>query len=239
MTPTETGQGAGIPDNSARRAAVAAFVHALRQRLDRPASAAAPPEHPEAIARQVEPGEDLVERFTRAASAVGIEVHSTTPAAWFGRIVDLLQALEARAVVVPAAGDGFFTADRVEQLVRELGSRGVTPTHQTDDETLFSVDAAITGVVTAIAEHGTLVGESGAAVARGASLIPPVHIAVVDTSQLLADLHDYFAGLARRPDLPANINLISGPSKTADIEGVLVTGVHGPGSVHVVLVAEQ
>jgi L-lactate dehydrogenase complex protein LldG len=86
----------------------------------------------------------------------------------------------------------------------------------------------------AIAETGTLVCVSGASSARGASLIPPVHIAVLEEGQILADLFDYFEQLDPQ-DLPANVNMITGPSKTADIEGVLVTGMHGPGAVHVVL----
>ena len=71
---------------------------------------------------------------------------------------------------------------------------------------------------------------------RGASLIPPVHIAVVAQAQIVPDLCDYFGGLGL--SLPANINVITGPSKTADIEGILITGVHGPGDVHVALVCD-
>jgi L-lactate utilization protein LutC len=66
----------------------------------------------------------------------------------------------------------------------------------------------------------------------------PVHVAVVGEWQIVPDLFDFFESLAAGPNLPANVNLITGPSKTADIEGVLVTGMHGPGQVHIVLVGE-
>jgi L-lactate utilization protein LutB len=106
------------------------------------------------------------------------------------------------------------------------------------DQAMFSADVGVTGVYAAVAETGSLVCVSGPELWRGLSLIPPVHIAVVWHEQIVPDLVDLFT--ARLPtDLPASLTLISGPSKTADIEGILITGVHGPGSVHVVVVRES
>lgn len=236
---TDNDRASGSLDDDTRRARVAAFIGALRQRLGGVVAQTALPRQFEATVRQVEHDEDLPARFTLAARSVGINVHSATITDWPGVVAELLQAQRACTAKLPPTGDGFFDAQRVEQMEHQLRVLRVTPRRATDDETLFSVDVAITGVVAAIAETGTLVCESGPAVARGSSLIPPVHIAVVGAGQLLPDLHDYAERLSGRSSLPASIVLISGPSKTADIEGVLVTGVHGPGDVHVVLVQEQ
>ena len=86
-----------------------------------------------------------------------------------------------------------------------------------------------------VAETGTLALEARPEQPRSLTLLPPVHIAVVPRSRLVGDLFDLFA--AQRA-LPSCLSLITGPSKTGDIELRLVTGVHGPGEVHVVLVAE-
>lgn len=101
------------------------------------------------------------------------------------------------------------------------------------DEAVFSADVGITGVAAAVAETGSLVCASGPRQWRGLSLIPPVHVAIVRADQIVPDLLDVLA--TQDPDLPAALTLISGPSKTADIEGILITGVHGPGDVHVVV----
>ena len=105
----------------------------------------------------------------------------------------------------------------------------------------FVVDVGITDVEAALAETGSIIISSGPHRSRGSYLAPPVHIALVHTSQILADLIDYFDGSndpLDRPNRSATV-LISGPSKTADIEGILITGVHGPGEVHVVLIDDQ
>lgn len=104
----------------------------------------------------------------------------------------------------------------------------------------YGADAGITGVESAVAESGTLVCTSGPGRGRGLSLVPPVHVAIVLASQIVPDLIDLWASLPGAPGgLPSSVVLIAGPSKTADIEGVLITGVHGPREVHVVLVEDS
>ncbi|MFN4257834.1 MAG: lactate utilization protein C [Gemmataceae bacterium] len=104
-------------------------------------------------------------------------------------------------------------------------------------EELFAADAGITGVDHVIAETGTLAVACRPDDPRSLSLLPPLHIAVVERSQLVPDLFDLFEAIApaTRP-MPSCLTLITGPSKTGDIELRLVTGVHGPGEVHLVLV---
>ncbi len=104
--------------------------------------------------------------------------------------------------------------------------------------TYFAAEIGVSGVAYLIAETGTVVVRTAADEPRSLSLLPPVHIAVADRSQLLPDLFDLFTVLEReRTDgLPSCLTLITGPSKTGDIELKLVTGVHGPGEVHVVLI---
>jgi len=224
--------------DTARRAAVAGFVASLKYRLPSAGEGTALPDEVEATARQVACDADLPVRFTVAATKVGLQVHAVD-SGWVAAIVELLSNEQVESVVLPVVDDGFLTRPRVAELATRLSAAGIVVHQATDDDTLFEADAAITGAVAAIAETGSLVCEAKHGVARSSSLVPPVHIAVVATSQLLADLCDYFGGLGELEELPANINLISGPSKTADIEGVLVMGVHGPGQVHVILVNEH
>ena len=102
----------------------------------------------------------------------------------------------------------------------------------------IAADIGITGVDYAIAETGSCVLLARKGVSRVVSLLPPVHIAVVESGQVLPSLDDLFT-LRRqdfmRGDLGSYMNLISGPSRSADIEYKIVTGVHGPGEVHMVL----
>ena len=95
----------------------------------------------------------------------------------------------------------------------------------------------ISGVDYALADTGTLVVLSGPGHARSVSLVTPVHVALVKEEQLLADLNDLFPLLKERGSLSSAIALITGPSRTADIEMTLVVGVHGPQQLHVVLLS--
>jgi L-lactate utilization protein LutC len=88
----------------------------------------------------------------------------------------------------------------------------------------------------ALADTGTLVMLSSPAEARLISLLPPVHIAVVPKERLLWGLDELFTILPRPAEQTSSMVLITGPSRTADIEQILVRGVHGPGEIHVVVV---
>jgi L-lactate utilization protein LutC len=90
----------------------------------------------------------------------------------------------------------------------------------------------------ALADTGTLVMLSSHDEARLVSLLPPVHIAVIPSSRILSNLDQLLALLPKPAEQTSSMVLITGPSRTADIEQILVRGVHGPGEAHVVIVAE-
>lgn len=214
---------------------VGEFLMHLRERVRHIPACTPRPDGPLSTLRAVAESEDLPARFAKEAVEAGCSVHRTTTGNWIRVVQEVLRGHEARKVLIEPQPATALTAERAAALRAALASAGVAVVSEHDDETLFSVEAAVTGVAAAIAETGTLVCPSGPSAARGASLIPPVHVAVVAAAQLIADLFDYFEQLSGTGTLPANINLITGPSKTADIEGILVTGVHGPGHVHIVL----
>jgi L-lactate dehydrogenase complex protein LldG len=83
----------------------------------------------------------------------------------------------------------------------------------------------ITRATAAIAETGTLILTDGGTSRRLGALTPWVHVAVLDRSAILATLEDAVAAVGTDP----NVIWVTGPSKTADVEGILIEGVHGPG----------
>ena len=108
-------------------------------------------------------------------------------------------------------------------------------------EVTENTDVGITGVTYAMAETATVVLLPQKGVSRLVSLLPPVHVAVVETSQVIESMDDLF--LFRRlayyeggMDMGSSMNFITGPSRTGDIEQTVVTGVHGPREVSLLLI---
>jgi L-lactate dehydrogenase complex protein LldG len=93
----------------------------------------------------------------------------------------------------------------------------------------------VTGCDGAIAETGSLVLLSGEGKPRAASLLPPVHLAVVQRKDLRFGMGEFFTERAAEMAGAACCTFITGPSRTADIELTLTLGVHGPGEVIVVM----
>ena len=95
----------------------------------------------------------------------------------------------------------------------------------------------VTGAFAAIAETGTLVMASGENTPPAMSLLPETHIAVLQAERIVDTMEDAFALLrAERERWPRAVNLISGPSRTADIEQTVTLGAHGPYRVHIIIV---
>jgi L-lactate dehydrogenase complex protein LldG len=103
---------------------------------------------------------------------------------------------------------------------------------------LASCDVSITGCECLVARTGTIVMSSAQQSGRTTSVYAPIHICVAYSNQLMYDLKDAFAFLKEKyqKGMPSLISFASGPSRTADIEKTLVTGVHGPKEVYCFLV---
>lgn len=99
-----------------------------------------------------------------------------------------------------------------------------------------TIDFGITSADYALADTGTLVMISSPAEARLISLLPPAHIAVVPRDRILTGLDELFTLVPNPAEASSSMVLITGPSRTADIEQILVRGVHGPGQIAVIVV---
>ena len=105
----------------------------------------------------------------------------------------------------------------------------------------FSAVAGITGVDFALAETGSLVLSSQTEGSQLSSLAPPIHVALFLRSQIVANLEQILEAIPNEPTpMPGrSIVFVTGTSRTADIEQILIRGVHGPGEVHAVVVEES
>ncbi|MEC7467080.1 MAG: lactate utilization protein, partial [SAR324 cluster bacterium] len=95
-------------------------------------------------------------------------------------------------------------------------------------EILWSVAAGVTQTIGAIAETGSLLLKPDEQEPRLLSLVPPIHLAILDSKRIYSTFSEAIREEGWSRPMPTNVLLISGPSKTADIEQTLVYGIHGP-----------
>jgi L-lactate dehydrogenase complex protein LldG len=93
--------------------------------------------------------------------------------------------------------------------------------------------AGVSEALYGLADTGSVVLAASPEEPRGRSLLPAVHISLLREDRILPGLDELFA--AARGQLPSALAIVTGPSRSADIEQRLTVGVHGPGEVHVVL----
>ena len=188
----------------------------------------------------------LLDRLSDMAGKGGWNVHRVSGAeAAIGRIDSIIGEVGATRVV--RSGQSVFEDVPVDTALQWRGIdvlpvvRGTSGTREELRERMREADVGLTGTDYALAETGSLVILPRQGLSRLVSLVPPVHIALVRPEEVLETLHDLF--LLRRlefkqrgGEMGSYLNFITGPSRTADIEMTIVQGVHGPRSVHLVLV---
>ena len=179
---------------------------------------------------------DLAARFEEALTKVGGEVHQAEDLEAALRVVGtLLVELAPEDVVL----DGTLPLDQVDFQERwptiawHRPEKRDAPDPAAWRGLCAQAELGVSGADAALAETGTIVLRSGPGRSRLATLLPPVHLALVPVERLQPDLFTWTASRAGR--LPAGVTLVSGPSKTADIEQTLAIGVHGPKRFIVVL----
>jgi L-lactate dehydrogenase complex protein LldG len=186
----------------------------------------------------------IVERFTQEAVAAGAVLHGplgpddalTAVAAIVHESgMPRVLAWQASALGIPSAWQ------RLVELGVNPECRDMPAEATARAAALAALDAVavgLTSAVGALADTGTLVMASGPERPRLAWLLPPVHVALVHTRDIRSDMAAFFADASLiHPGDAAHLAFVTGPSRTADIELTLTRGVHGPKSVHIVLVA--
>lgn len=201
--------------------------------IESPAAAPLPPAGDAAL---------LVAAFTREFEALtGIVHRARDEAEAAAQVLAILDKLTARRVL--AWDDDQLTAPSLGPALRAAGVT-VEPCRLVADpeqrtarlRALDDVPVGLTGAQAALADTGSIVVISGPGRGRIASLLPPVHVAVVRTSDIVPSFAHFLASHPSAADEGSNLVIITGPSRTADIEMTLTRGVHGPREVHVVLI---
>ena len=188
---------------------------------------------------------ELLERLAQSAFNAGWNVlRAATTEEATEYILSI--AREQRARLVVRSAHEVFHRLPIDDALAKLGARLTVATAKEDSmrellrNDIAQADMGITGVDYAIAETGTCALVPRQGVSRLVSILPPVHVAVIEAHQVYETLDDLFAlrrlaFMQGQGDMGSYLSLITGPSRTADIEQTLVTGVHGPMVVHMVI----
>ena len=186
----------------------------------------------------------LVNQFVHEVEALSGHVHQAEET---GEVINILNTLlnedVSKTKHVLAWDDAWLPLPNIR---KELEASGVVvdvpklPSNREERRTMLTYLAqakiGITGADGGLADTGSLVLLSGQGRSRIASLLPPVHVALLSKQRL----HSSFIALLSRDrnivTLGSNLVLITGPSRTADIEMTLTKGVHGPRELHIILI---
>ena len=152
-------------------------------------------------------------------------------------IIDIFEHTKSKSFV--SWGSGFLDELGLNQTLKEKNYKYIK---SRDKKSISRADIGITEADYGIADSGTLVLLTDEIQYRSASLVPPVHIAILNINSFVNDIFALFSllnenmgGLNEINDISSCITFITGPSRTADIELNLTLGVHGPKEIYVIV----
>lgn len=174
--------------------------------------------------------QSLIDSLKSRMEAVKTEIHVVASDRWLDTLSEVIGAKGIKTLLYGPDSDLGRTLQTAWQRDGHPDAQLIAYREpvETFKKTLFEVDAGITTAVGAVADTGAVILRPGIAEPRLLSLVPPVHIAVVDASEIHPGMATAMQKMRWAEDMPTNLLLISGPSKTADIEFTLTFGVHGP-----------
>ncbi len=173
---------------------------------------------------------EIEQLFTEIGKLNGVTRRLTSRDDLQTALADLVKAEAVKKATVWATPE--LQALDVAGRLKALGVALISP--QVDQRLVAACELGVTGVDAALAETGTILLRSSPEKPRVVSLLPRVHLALLRPAALRADLHQAFAEVKN----DGYVVLITGPSRTADIELTLTLGVHGPKSLYVWLLDE-
>ncbi len=191
----------------------------------------------EHAANDVTRASPIIDRFIERARGWQAEVIETNLQEWPTTLAAAIENKKLRRVL---AGRNTWLAEGIAAALPSTDLGWYDEPIDTFKPVLFAeIEAGITTTRGGIAETGSLILWPTLDEPRTLSLIPPVHIAVLRASELHETLHDAMRAQSWADALPTNALLVTGPSKTADIQRLLVYGAHGPKQLVILLVRDK
>jgi L-lactate dehydrogenase complex protein LldG len=199
----------------------------------------APVVKPDPIPPKIYDRTEKIEKLKTLMEAMRTEVHIADTDNWVQQLEDILKARDLKSLVYPPQTDLGATLE--SHWGNDRADLPELVPYKTEieefKERLFTIDAGITTTAGAIADPGALIMWPSETEPRLMSLVPSIHIAILEADKIYSSFIEAMQTEKWSTKMPTNVVLISGPSKTADIEMTLAFGVHGPREL-IVLILE-
>lgn len=185
--------------------------------------------------------EQRIPQLRKLMEAVHTEIHLTSAEAWPALLAQLLRDRQLPSLLIAP------TTPHGQRISQHWANNPDLPTLKSYDrpmeewkaELFNDTPASLTGTLGAIAATGSLILWPTREEPRLMSLVPPVHFALLKASQIRDNFYQVQQEFEWAQGMPTNALLVSGPSKTADIEQVLAYGAHGPKDLVVLILEDQ